>query len=122
MNPIAEKITDWKTKRKIERARAALNTLILAKDQDTYREIHKLITPLATQMAMQMMMAWLDKKGLNHCKFCPEPGTLYRYGDHYLCENHLAGTKGILKVGADGLREGARVPIKDPAAIHLGVR
>lgn len=84
-------------KHRLKYARICLEKLMVDKDPELYRNLRY----SAEVLAKDMCMTFLDNKGYNHCKFCPNTEQLLNVNRQYVCKGHfdrlaeIAEAKGV---------------------------
>ena len=110
MDPAINKVVDWFYKRKLAKARVALDALMAKKDPELYKDL----AIAADAIARKLCMNWLDGKRVNHCYICPNTEPLIsRDEGGYICAQHA-------KVGV-ATPFGTPQEAKKPGIIRLGI-
>ena len=66
-------------------------------EADPKTGVSVMIQNRAMEMAMRMVMNWLDKKRILHCARCPSTESLRRWDTFYFCNSHFAAAQVIEK-------------------------
>jgi hypothetical protein len=65
-------------------ARKCLEDLLEAKDPEIYKDL----ASAAHIIASDLMMQWMNKRGINHCDRCPSTDQLLNVLGKYRCPDH----------------------------------
>lgn len=89
-DPTINKLMTWFYRRKLARARVALDALLARKDPEIYKDL----AIAADAIARGLCMNWLDARRINHCYVCPNTEPLIKRAEGgFICAGHA-------KVGA----------------------
>lgn len=69
---------------RLERRRKLFESLLNDKNSGVPQMLHN----RAMEMAMRMVMNWLDQKRIRHCSACPSTETLEGVGGRFFCQGH----------------------------------
>lgn len=84
-DPTINRVVAWFYRRKLKKARYALDILLANKDPELYKDL----AIAADSIARGLCMNWLDARRINHCYICPNTEPLIRRNEGgYICAGH----------------------------------
>ena len=111
MASLLKRIRDWNEERRLIRNRRLFMKLWENSDSG----IKAVVQAAANNIAMTLVMAWLDNKRILHCQWCPETDSLRNHPQGKFCTTHYAVVTQQKTDPTNGGNNHEREDIKRPA-------